>query len=316
MSILSENREIHAKRGRKATGHGKQTNRAKNNEFTGPSYRSPDKLIQAAIHNSKGYSQAVMSVSSFGKSSSQSAAYVDYMSQQDTAELKTKDGKNLSGLEAKELIKLWTKETKKRKGSNRITMHMVLSSDVGSNPEKVEESVKNFLNDQFKDNEVIYVMHTDKPNPHAHVSIKMQNSQGKKIAANKPDLYIWRENYADKLRGQGFNMTATSRQSRGEIGKSLRVSSSLKFNSVGKTLNPPAERKNDKKNINEWISNYENIAELLNNSDNEELKKTGKKIIGYSQKLQRDLKSSTRQNHQPSESLLSSEKMQSAEIDR
>jgi hypothetical protein len=134
----------------------------------------------------------------------------------------------------------------------------------------------------------MYAVHTDKESPHAHVTVKMQGANGKKIKAKKSELYKWRESLAEEMRAQGFKVTATSRQSRGLVGKSLPLGSGIKFKMHNKPLDQSKERKFDKENIQQLDEKYKKMGQLLSKSKDKSTANTGKKILEFNLSLKKE----------------------------
>jgi len=245
------------------------------------------RLIQTALHNSKGYKQAIMIVSSFGKSSSGSMSYVDYISQEDNVPLFDKNNKIIEKDHALNKIQDWVDDTKERKGVTRYTMHFVLQSEPSANEEKAKKGMQEFLKKAFPKNDYIYAFHTDKESPHMHVSVKMQDQENKKIQAIKSDLRKWREDYAESMRAQGFDYASTSRSSRGKTGKSLSGGSKIKFGYYDKQINESNERPHDKENIEKWNDLYNKIGSIFLSSKDKTIKQAGKGILNMSQQREK-----------------------------
>jgi len=262
-----------------------QLRRGKTPQGGGRNYNHNSKDLQTAIYNANGYKQSLFFVSSFGKSKQNSIAFLVYMTQENTLSIKTKDGTKVPFNSAVDKVNEWVDDTKKRKGANRFTMHLVLQSLPGADAKRAEKGFQEFLKKEFPKNDYLYAFHIDKESPHAHVTVKMQNTDGKKITAQKKELYEWRESLAVEMRGQGFRVAATSRQSRGLTGKSLPMSSGIKFKMHSKELKQSIERNHDKENITKWRERYEKMSQLLNESNDPKLKSIGEKIASFNKKL-------------------------------
>jgi hypothetical protein len=59
------------------------------------------------------------------------------------------------------------------------------------------------------------VLHVHQANPHVHLSVA-EAASGKRLNPRKADLQLWRETFAEKLRGWGIDAEATRQASRGE----------------------------------------------------------------------------------------------------
>ncbi len=281
MAKIDTAEDLNSKRGRnnylghKASGRSKE----KFNEA----------LLTQATHNAKGYKQAVLIVSSHGKSSSQSSAYVDYMSQEDTVSVMDKEENKIELSDAKNKIKDWIKDTKTRKNSTRYTMHLILSGAKKLSREKMNKITSNFLQKTFYKNEAMFSVHTDKETTHSHVSVKMLDNEGKKLRENGVIINEWRNDYAKVMRVNGLKVTATSRASRGLFGKSLSMGSKIRFNISNKNLAPSYERKYDRENINEWTHAYNEIGKQLAKSNNQNIAQSGQEIINFSSQIEKKI---------------------------
>jgi hypothetical protein len=277
-------------------GHGKdsqyslsQSNSSKDQhkkEFTlSQGWGGSGNPIQDAIHNANGYKQAVVLVMSFGKSGGQSSQLIDYMSQEDSVDLFNEEGVKIELTDAKKEVGNWVKETKKRKGSNRYTMHLSLSGDKSLTREQMVNVTKDFIKKSFEDHYAIYAIHTDKELIHSHVSIKMTGHNKKKIAANKTDLKKWRAEYAEILRRHGVKASATSRSSRGIFGKSAPPGLKIVKELYNQTQKDSYQRRYDQQWTNKWIDAYKKISIKLVNSKNNNLASEGKKIQQFKDQI-------------------------------
>ena len=108
----------------------------------------------------------------------------------------------------------------------REVMKMIVSSPEGTDPEKVRTAARHFASEAFSDLGYRYLMalHTNTPNPHAHLVIKMRNEQGERLSTSKNDLMQWRLLWAEKAREQGIMVEASYVKSRGQGRKSEKSS--------------------------------------------------------------------------------------------
>ena len=270
-------------------GHGKQKGLYLENDWGGSGNH-----VRDAIHNANGYKQAVYSITSFGTSNGQSSSFVDYMSQADSLDLLNENGEIISLDDSKKEIGRWVKDTKKRKGTTRYTMHLMLSGDKALDRKGMEKVTKDFIQNSFKNHKAIYAVHTDRDLIHSHVSIKMVGPDNKKIAANKSDLKKWRAEYAEVLREHGIKASATSRNSRGLLGKSAPPGLKIIKEFYGKNLYDSYERKYDNEKIEKWSNVYSKIGSNLTTSANDNLIKQGQQILKF--KAQISSKQTEREN--------------------
>lgn len=99
----------------------------------------------------------------------------------------------------------------------RNAMKMALSSPEGSKPKSVIKAAEAFAKKAFGDEgyRYLYALHTDTNNPHVHLVVKMVNEQGKRLTTDKPDLYRWRELWAEMCQEQGIDVVAVPNYMRG-----------------------------------------------------------------------------------------------------
>lgn len=123
----------------------------------------------------------------------------------------------MEGFEQDSLSSFTTKLEESAGRLPRNAMKMALSSPEGSNPKSVLKAAEAFAQQAFGDNgyRFLYALHTDTNNPHVHLVVKMVNDQGKRLATDKPDLYRWRELWAEKCQEQGIDVVAVPNYMRG-----------------------------------------------------------------------------------------------------
>jgi hypothetical protein len=132
------------------------------------------------------------------------------------------DGRRVIGVEAaKSLVqKQWRGEIHAR--SPRDVAHVVVSAKAGTDPTAFKAAVGEFLSAQFPDHRYAFAIHdpkTDpkpgaKPHVHAHVVLTMKGMDGSRLHPNIQTFRQWRETIAEKARGQGIAMEATTRADR------------------------------------------------------------------------------------------------------
>ncbi len=280
MAEIFEQEEIRKRRSKDSyVGHSSGRGGANKDFDVASGWGGSGNVVMDTIHNSGGYKQAVMSVTSFGTSKGQSSAFIDYMSQADSIDLFTEEKNKLSLDKAKNKISEWVESTKKRKGSNRFTMHLMLSGDEKLDRDEMETVTQSFLNKSFKNHESIFAIHTDKNLIHSHVSIKMAGLNNKKIPANKSDLRKWRSEYAEVLRDHGVKASSTSRLSRGLFGRSSPPGLKIVKEIYGKKIHSSYERKYDQQWMDKWSEVYRDIGEKFLKSNDSNLITQGEKII-------------------------------------
>jgi type IV secretory pathway VirD2 relaxase len=170
-----------------------------------------------------GSPEVMVKITGFGKGAGHVKAHLDYITRKGKLEMENDRGEIFTGKEEiKTLFKDWENDfaASKRHKNQRDTMHMVMSMPESTDPEAVRKAVRAFAQTTFgKNHEYVFVLHTDEPHPHCHVTVKLLGFNGKRLNPRKADLQQWREGFAEKLREQGVNAEATPRLSRGVVKK-------------------------------------------------------------------------------------------------
>jgi type IV secretory pathway VirD2 relaxase len=170
-----------------------------------------------------GSPEVMVKITGFGKGANHVKAHLDYITRKGKLEMENDRGEVFTGKEdVKTLFKDWENDfvASKRHKNQRDTMHMVMSMPESTDPEAVRKAVRAFAQTTFgKNHEYVFVLHTDEPHPHCHVTVKLLGFNGKRLNPRKADLQQWREGFAEKLREQGVNAEATPRISRGVVKK-------------------------------------------------------------------------------------------------
>ncbi len=183
------------------------------------------KLRATAKRVTGGASEVMVKITSFGKGAQHVKAHLEYITRNGNVEMENDRGEIFQGKkEVNELFEDWKKdfEKNKRHKNQRDTMHMVLSMPETVDPESVKSATRQFAKDNFgKNHEYAFVLHTDTPQPHCHLTVKCKGFDGKRLNPRKADLQRWREEFAEKLRSQGVDAEATPRCSRGVVKKAI-----------------------------------------------------------------------------------------------
>lgn len=181
------------------------------------------KLRAKANRVARGATEVMVKITGFGKGAGHVKAHLDYITRNGKMEMENDRGEVFTGKEdVKELFSDWKKDFSdgERRKNQRDTMHMVLSMPEGTDSESVKRAVREFTKDTFGGkHEYVFVLHTDEPHPHCHVTVKCKGFDGTRLNPRKADLQQWREGFADKLRDQGVDAEATPRGSRGVVKK-------------------------------------------------------------------------------------------------
>ncbi|MFG1466147.1 relaxase/mobilization nuclease domain-containing protein [Xanthobacter sp. DSM 24535] len=104
-----------------------------------------------------------------------------------------------------------------RSQSPRDTMHLMLSSKAGPDPEALRRAARNFLHDRFADHRFLFGVHVDRESDghiHIHAVITVKNESGQKIHPGPSEFRGWRESYAQHAQAEGLKIVATSAMER------------------------------------------------------------------------------------------------------
>ena len=149
-------------------------------------------------------------------------SHLEYISRNGKVEVETKDGRILTGHNTgKDITEEW-----RRKGlvedisGKKQKLNIVLSMPKGTPPEAVLNASREFARQVFDANhEWCMALHTDTDEPHVHLAVSMMGYDGKRLNPRKETYHQWRLLFAEKMREQGVECTATKRVHRGEYKK-------------------------------------------------------------------------------------------------
>ena len=170
--------------------------------------------------NTRGHPEVVIKISSYAKDRGRASAHADYVTRRDKEggdlPVEMADGSVLTEPEEiSEVLDDWFARQETRKDA-RKTVNMVLSTPTGSDPAKLKVAVREFAKDFFGNHDYMFVIHTDTKNPHAHLTVKTRDFDGKQLRLGKPQLKQMRDLYAAKLREQGVEVNSAYRSDRGK----------------------------------------------------------------------------------------------------
>ncbi|MBR5940166.1 MAG: relaxase/mobilization nuclease domain-containing protein [Neisseriaceae bacterium] len=141
---------------------------------------------------------------------------LDYISRNGELELENQDGQLISGkAEIRNLINEYKQMGIPKNGNRKEALNIVLSMPPGTNPEKLKNAARAFAQEEFENHHWVMVQHLDTDHPHCHLNVLIEDDYGRRINPRKNDLYQWRLRFAEKLREQGIECSATRRQHRG-----------------------------------------------------------------------------------------------------
>lgn len=165
----------------------------------------------------RGGQQVMVKITGSSKNAKSIKRHLDYLSRQDELELTDQDGNAIHGDDARrQLTWAWEHtgpkldETSQRKEA----FHIVFSMPEGTDARALAEAVKATAGVEFAGHQWVMVQHFDEPHVHAHVVVKAEGFDGRRLNPRKADLARWRERFAHELRERGVAAEATKRASR------------------------------------------------------------------------------------------------------
>ncbi|WP_322886779.1 relaxase/mobilization nuclease domain-containing protein (plasmid) [Sinorhizobium medicae] len=93
----------------------------------------------------------------------------------------------------------------------RNAFHVIFSARAGTDAQTMNRAVRDFLSEQVAGHRWITAHHPDTGHVHVHAMIAARDHVGKALRLTKPELYQWRERFAEKAREHGIAMVATRR---------------------------------------------------------------------------------------------------------
>lgn len=165
----------------------------------------------------------MVKITGFGRGAQHVQAHLSYITRNGKLELETERGDVLRDKDAvKDLFRQWSEDigNSPRRRNQHDTMHMVLSMPEGTPETAVRDAARAYARRMFGANhEYVFVLHTDEPHPHVHLTVKMLGFDGKRLNPRKADLQAWRKAFAREMRDQGIEAEATPRSARGVVRK-------------------------------------------------------------------------------------------------
>lgn len=173
--------------------------------------------LQAAVQRRS--AQAVVKVTGGGRGMRAIAAHMRYISKSGRLEMEDEKGLVLRGREAlKALGQEWRlgggyipEESTRREAFNLMLSMPRRAADALS----VQRAAREFAQATFPKNKYVMVLHDHQAQPHVHLSVRAEASDGRRLNPRKADLQRWRETFAERLREWGVEAEATARAMRG-----------------------------------------------------------------------------------------------------
>lgn len=145
---------------------------------------------------------------------------LDYISRNGDLDLEDQDGNIISGKsEINQRLKEYALSGIPQESNRREALNIVLSMPPGTDPVALKDAVREFAKEEFANHRWVMVQHLDTDHPHCHLNVLIEDDYGNRLNPRKQDLWEWRLRFAEKLREQGVECTATRRQHRGKYRK-------------------------------------------------------------------------------------------------
>ncbi len=198
--------------------------RKRNATSSGGAGRTTKQKAQNVV---SGSTEVMVKVTGFSSGAGHVQAHLNYITRNGQFEMENDRGEVFSGRErVDELFDDWRKDgaigfdNGRKYKKQRDIAHLALSMPEGTDPKAVHDAVRDFAKREFgKKHEYVFVLHTNEPHPHCHLTIKTLGHDGKRLHTNSGDLQRWREGFAEQLRKYGVDAEATPRESRALVPK-------------------------------------------------------------------------------------------------
>ena len=173
--------------------------------------------------------EAMVKVSGSVRDARHLRSHFDYISRNGKIEMETERGEIIATRDRlREEQRAWCDELGPPRSNERHTINIVLPMPAGTDAEAVRRASRAFAKSIFGEtNQYLMAVHhpgndEDTKHPHVHLTVKARGYDGARLDPKRADLQIWREIFAAKMRGQGYEVEATPRRTRGVIAKAAR----------------------------------------------------------------------------------------------
>lgn len=161
--------------------------------------------------------QVMVKITGGGRSSKSIKSHFDYLSRDGELILRDQDGHEILGQEALEDLSWGWKHSGPaldESGGRKEAFNIVFSMPEGTEERAVFEAIKVTAEIEFARHRWVIVQHFDEPQVHAHLCVKAEGMDGRRLNPRKADLQRWRERFAYELRARGLEAEATRRKTR------------------------------------------------------------------------------------------------------
>lgn len=165
----------------------------------------------------KGGRQVMIKITGGSKNARAMKKHLDYLSREGQLELTDQDGHPINGNDAlKEVVWGWENTGPKLDpdADRKEAFNIVFSMPEGTDPRALVDAVRATAGVEFAGHPWVMVQHFDEPQVHAHLNVKAEALDGRRLNPRKTDLQRWRERFAYELRERGVEAEATRRAPR------------------------------------------------------------------------------------------------------
>ncbi|MCV2508830.1 MAG: traS protein [Neisseriaceae bacterium] len=228
--------------------------------------------------------------------------HLDYISRNGQLEIEDQEGNIYLGKqEQKEIVNNLKKLGIPKESKRREAINFVFSMPPKTDPIKLKNAVRNFAQEQFTNHPYFFALHTDESHPHLHVNVLVKGYDGNRLNPRKADLMEYRIQFADHLRDQGVQCTATyqihqgkAKQYQNSTIEHIKKRGGVSYIEQAKNSNQNYLTKENpylqksKNSIQKIQQNYANIFNIFSqNHQNFEAKKMQKLIQNFNANFQK-----------------------------
>ncbi|MCL7714075.1 relaxase/mobilization nuclease domain-containing protein [Stenotrophomonas mori] len=270
--------------------------------------RSPRVLKSAIKAVARKAPEVMVKISGAGKGVAQLRAHLEYISRNGKLSLETDDAQQVEGRSAvRDLAEEWKHGLfgMPEEGRRRESLNIVLSMPPGTDRDAVRAAASEFAKQQFgNDRPYAFVAHHDEKHPYVHLCVKVLGRDGTRLNPRKADLQLWREQFAESLRANGIEASATPRMSRGTR---RRTVSQARYHRKGIEAGK-GQKKKAYPSEESQLASYAKLAKQLAATDREgaqlalDVTRVASRMAGVQEHLKKEQSRNTPQERAPAKS--------------
>jgi len=161
----------------------------------------------------------------------------------------------------------------------REAFNIMLSMPRGTDPLAVLRAARAFAKIELAGHKYVMVLHDHQANPHVHLSVRAESTEGRRINPRKMDLQRWRETFAEQLRELGIDAEATRRTTRFQARRDTPLWR-LKAREEGRERTHVVRAEVAPRHA-EDIAAWSHVAEALASSATQEDRHLAAQVVGY-----------------------------------